>query len=177
MATSTTIPLSEYLQTTYRPDRDWIGGELRERTMGATPHASLQAYLSFLFLAHEEEWDLYAFPEQRVQTSADRYRVADLCAASRRAKVEPILREAPALCVEILSRDDTLAEIRERAADYHRMGVATVWVIDPLRRKAFCSTDEEMEEVRDSLTVAGFAVLVPVADIFDRLDRVLGRES
>ncbi len=34
MATAVHIPLSEYLQTTYRPDRDYIDGELKERNPG-----------------------------------------------------------------------------------------------------------------------------------------------
>jgi hypothetical protein len=31
---STTVPLSEYLNTSYRPDRDYLDGELMERNVG-----------------------------------------------------------------------------------------------------------------------------------------------
>ena len=34
MATSTLVPLSEYLRTSYRPDRDWIDGVVKERNVG-----------------------------------------------------------------------------------------------------------------------------------------------
>jgi hypothetical protein len=34
MATSVHIPLGEYLKTTYRPDRDYVDGELQERNLG-----------------------------------------------------------------------------------------------------------------------------------------------
>ena len=47
MATSTPpfVPLEEYLRTSYRPDRDWIDGETKERNMGEQPHASVQGLL------------------------------------------------------------------------------------------------------------------------------------
>jgi hypothetical protein len=35
------VPLSEYLSTTYRPDCDFLEGELKERNMGEQPHARL----------------------------------------------------------------------------------------------------------------------------------------
>lgn len=49
MATSTLIPVSEYLNTVYRPDCDYIDGELRERNVGERPHAQLQIILGRSF--------------------------------------------------------------------------------------------------------------------------------
>jgi hypothetical protein len=34
MAATTQIPLSEYLATSYRPDREYVDGEIRERNVG-----------------------------------------------------------------------------------------------------------------------------------------------
>jgi Uma2 family endonuclease len=34
MATTMRIPLSEYLETSYRPDREYVDGEIRERNVG-----------------------------------------------------------------------------------------------------------------------------------------------
>jgi hypothetical protein len=39
MAASTQFALSEYLQTTYHPDREYVDGELQERNAGKTDHA------------------------------------------------------------------------------------------------------------------------------------------
>jgi hypothetical protein len=33
MATNTVIPVSEYLSTTYRPDCDYVDGEVQERNL------------------------------------------------------------------------------------------------------------------------------------------------
>jgi hypothetical protein len=43
MATTTQIALSEYLQTSYRPDLEFVDGELQERSVGKTDHARVQA--------------------------------------------------------------------------------------------------------------------------------------
>ena len=46
MATATTlVPLESYLATNYRPDCDWIDGELKARNMGEKPHSRIQQYL------------------------------------------------------------------------------------------------------------------------------------
>ena len=49
MAT-TTIPLSEYLATTYRPDCDYVDGEIQERNFGELDHGSVQLFLGAFLL-------------------------------------------------------------------------------------------------------------------------------
>lgn len=65
MASSTLIPVSEYLSTTYRPDRDFLEGELKERSTGEQPHANVQGLLCFIFQRNREQWKV-PLPEQRV---------------------------------------------------------------------------------------------------------------
>jgi Uma2 family endonuclease len=171
MATSTLVPLSEYLQTSYRPDRDWIAGELRERNMGEQPHAALQAFLVYIFRRNAELWGVRVLPEQRVQTSTEHYRIADLCVVRRGIGEEPIVRTPPLLCVEILSRDDRMSEIQERVDDYLLMGVRAVWVIDPRRRRAYISTREGgLLPEPEVLKVSETAISVPVPEVFAELD-------
>ena len=171
MTTTTIIPLGEYLETTYRPDRDWIEGELKERNMGEQPHAAVQAFLSYIFRGNAERWKVRAFPEQRVQTSHNHYRIADLCVVRRGIGKEPIVRTPPLLCVEVLSRDDRMSEIQERVDDYLQMGTAVVWVIDPRRRKAFYSLAEgSLQPSGELLVVDGTEIKVPVQAIFDELE-------
>jgi len=45
MATSTHISLIEYMKTSYRPDREYIDGELFERNVGNWEHARLYRLL------------------------------------------------------------------------------------------------------------------------------------
>ena len=171
METLALVPLSEYLDTTYRPDRDWIAGALKERNMGEQPHAAVQGFLGYLFRLNAVQWGIRAFPEQRVQTSRDHYRIADLCVVRRGVGEESIVRTPPLLCVEILSRDDSMTEIQERIDDYLLMGVRVVWVIDPRRRKAFFAREEGTTlPAKEMLVVDGTEIVVRVQDIFDELD-------
>jgi hypothetical protein len=49
MATSTLISLAEYLSTSYRPDCDFVDGEVRERNVGESEHSILQAAITAWF--------------------------------------------------------------------------------------------------------------------------------
>jgi len=42
MSTATAVSLSEYLNTSYRPDCDYLDGELLERNGGERDHSRLQ---------------------------------------------------------------------------------------------------------------------------------------
>jgi hypothetical protein len=46
MASVTQIPAAEYLKTSYRPDREYIDGEVRERNVGKWEHARVQLLLA-----------------------------------------------------------------------------------------------------------------------------------
>ena len=61
-------------------------------------------------------WRVRGMTEQRVQVKPGRFRVPDLCVVLDRHRVEQVVRRPPALCVEILSKDDSMSEMQERAA-------------------------------------------------------------
>lgn len=170
---TTLVPLAEYLNTTYRPDCDWVDGEVRERNMGEQPHASVQGYFTTLFTIHGAEWGLRVFPEQRVQTSERHYRIADVCVVRRETKLEPIVRTPPVLCIEILSRDDRMSEMQERVDDYFGMGVGSVWVVDPRRRRAFTAERSGgLQAVTELLRVEGTAIEARMEDVFAELNEM-----
>ena len=43
------VSVEEYLASSYRPDCDYIDGEVQERKLGEKEHAAIQAALIFLF--------------------------------------------------------------------------------------------------------------------------------
>ena len=47
---------------------------------------------------------------------------------------DAFLEGAPDLAVEVLSPSNTIAEMREKIADYLGAGCQIVWIVDPLRR-------------------------------------------
>ena len=80
---------------------------------------------------------------------------------------DPIVRQPPFLCVEILSGVDTTARMDEKLSDYFQMGVRYVWVLDPLARRAYSYTPGEMHEVLDGvLRTTNPDIAVPLADAF-----------
>jgi hypothetical protein len=55
MATVIHIPLHEYLSTSYRPDCEYVDGEVRGRNVGKYEHARVQALLARWFGNHEQD--------------------------------------------------------------------------------------------------------------------------
>jgi Uma2 family endonuclease len=166
MATATLVPLNEYLATGYRPDCEYIDGELRERKMGETDHSRLQALLIGFLLMREKQWGIIVLPEQRVQVTATRYRVPDIVVVRGPLPSSPILREPPFLCIEILSRDDSMYDMQERIDDYLNMGIPHVWVVNPRSRRAFLYTPDCMREAKDGiLRTADPEIELPMAEL------------
>jgi Uma2 family endonuclease len=172
------ISVEEYLSTTYRPDYDYIDGQVLERNMGETPHSGLQGFFGWYFRNHLDEWRIDAFPEQRVQVSETNYRIADLCLVSLDAPFERIIRTPPILCIEILSSDDTVKSIQPRVDDYAQMGVPCSWVIDPWRHIAYAAgSNAILHPVSDRLTVRNTQISIEVQAIFAELNRLEKRAT
>jgi Uma2 family endonuclease len=172
------IPVEEYLRTVYRPDCDYVDGEVLERNMGETPHARLQGFFTFFFRTHEDEWQIDVLPELRVQVGPRRFRIPDVMLAALPNLDERIVRTPPLLCIEILSSEDRMRKVQERLDDYARMGVRSMWVIDPWRGTAFAAgADGILHEVKDRLTVEGTRIGIEVAEIFAELERLERRAA
>jgi Uma2 family endonuclease len=179
MATSTNgiiVPLEVYLKTSYRPDCDWIDGEVRERNIGEGPHAAVQKFFINYLSAREEEWHLTVLPEQRVQTSAKNCRVPDVCAIRDDVPFEDVLSIPPVLCIEVMSFGDRMSEVLERVEDYLAMGVLAVWIVDPSRRRGFVADASGVQQAIERLTVAGLPIEVELGAVFDYLDKLKARK-
>lgn len=168
MASEPLIPISEYRKTTYRPDREYLDGEVVERNVGKWQHARVQWLLASWFDRHEEDWNVIGSTEQRVQVSPGRIRIPDLVVLRPGGQPE-VLVAPPLLVIEILSPDDTYADLQEPCSDYQRMGVETSWIIDPATRSGrMCSGLQWLESNR--LAVVDTPIHVELATLFARLD-------
>ena len=151
----------------YRPDREYVDGEIRERNVGKWEHARVQWLLAAWFFQHEKQWGITGSTEQRVRVSENRIRVPDLVVLTAGPQPD-VLTNPPLLVIEILSPDDTYSDTQERAQDYRAMGVGTVWIVDPKTRSGrMCSGAEWVEAGR--LEVKGTALFVELGEIFGRL--------
>lgn len=171
MATTHLIPVSEYLNTAYRPDMDYVEGELEGRNLGELDHSDLQYFFANFFNSRSSEWSLKAKTELRVQVRAERFRVPDLCILSATAPREQIVRTPPVLCIEILSPADTVQRMRERVRDFLDMGVREVWLVDPASRTVLLCVGSTMTEQKEgALTLEGTPISIPIVEIFRILD-------
>src|SRR5260370_32679677 len=100
MAASTRLSLFEYLKTSYRPDREYVDGELLERNVGKWEHARLQALLAAWFQSQEKYWSVKVATEQRVQVAPSRVRIPGVMLVPRGPQPQAIV-ETPVLVVVI----------------------------------------------------------------------------
>jgi len=172
MSSVTGVSVEEYLSTAYRPDCDYVDGEVRERNVGEYPHSNLQTGLVIWFGVRQREWDIRVLTEQRVRVSSHQFRVPDLIVLRRDQPIEPVFTQPPLICIEILSKDDSLRSIWERVDEYLKFGVPNVWILDPVLRKAYvCRQNGFLEPEGGILQAAGSAIRLPLAEIFAALDQ------
>ena len=167
MSTATLVSVDEYLTTAYRPDCDFVDGEVIERNVGRKDHSKLQRNILMWFCAREQELRLTAFPEQRIQVTLRRYRIPDICVVALPEPDEQILTQPPYICVEVLSPDDSFPKLQGRLDDYLAMGVPNIWVLDPASRRGWSIAREGHFEALDgTLRTSDGRVNMPVADLF-----------
>ncbi len=171
MATPGLIPVSEYLRTTYRPDCDYVDGQVKERRLGEKPHSATQSFFVTTFSNHRQDWGVRGFTEQRVQVSSSNYRIPDVCVLLLGEPPDPIVRTAPLICIEVLSPGDSLSDTQERIDDYLAMGVEHIWLLDPVRRHAWFATANGLHKPANAeFAVPGTPIRIPLADIYQELD-------
>jgi Uma2 family endonuclease len=166
MATGTLLSVEEYLATTWRPDRDYLEGELVERNMGELSHGRLQTLIGAWLLRDEARWRIKAVTEVRLQINSRRFRIPDVMVLSSEAPQEEIVRTPPLLCIEILSRGDTLDFVWDRIEDYFSIGLPVCWVIDPIRRRAWMATPGQLAKATDGILRAD-EIEMPLADVLE----------
>jgi Uma2 family endonuclease len=173
MATPVLIPVSEYLNTTYDPDCDYIDGEVIERNVGEKQHGLLQGLLFSIFLNNLDDWQLLPVTEQRVQVSPTKFRIPDLCLVRRQNSADPIVRVAPVVCIEILSRNQTLNDMSNRVSDYIALGVENIWILDPVQHEAWTATREGFVPAQSGvLTIPASPARIDLNEVFNRLDQL-----
>ena len=171
MASRTLVSVEEYLRTSYRPDCDYVEGEVLERNVGELDHSDSQGRIYAYFLNRSKHLRVYPLVEQRVQVSATRFRIPDVSIVLGPRPAGQILMSPPFIAIEILSKDDRMGQMQERIDDYLKFGIRYVWVIDPGTRRAWIYTQEGSHEAKDGiLRTDGPALELPLPEIFHALE-------
>jgi Uma2 family endonuclease len=162
----------EYLAMSWSPDREYVEGRIEERNLGEKDHSILQRFLTVLFAINRTAWGVEVFPELRTQIGVTNFRVPDVLVVRAGESFERYLKHPPLIAIEILSPEDTLRAMQEKAAQYRGFGIENIWIIDPEPRIAYRYTSAGLEEVQTGeLTVAETPIRVVLGEMFAELDR------
>jgi Uma2 family endonuclease len=166
MATGSLVSVQEYLTSVFRPDCDYVDGVIEERNLGERDHAKLQAAIAAYLYARRKEWGIHVYTEMRVQVSATRFRIPDVCVVAGLEPDEQVFRTPPFICIEVLSPDDRLSRVQQRIDDYIAFGVPYIWLLNPENHKAYHCTRQGMLEARELRTEEP-EIVVPVEALFE----------
>jgi Uma2 family endonuclease len=170
MATATSqLSVQDYLKTTCDPDCEFVEGVLEERPVGELDHASWQKALVRWFSGTESQWGTRVYPELRVQITPDRFRVPDVTILSREAPREQIITHAPLAVFEILSPEDSMMRMLDKLADYERMGIQAIWVVEPKKPSYFRFSEGKLIPAT-LFELPGSSFQVPMAEIEKLID-------
>jgi Uma2 family endonuclease len=165
------LSIEEYLRTSYKPDVDYVDGEIEERNVGKYEHARLQWLIGGFFLPKEKIWNIQGVTEQRIRVSLTRIRVCDLVLLTADAPREEVTQTPPLLCIEIMSPEDRLHRAKLVLADYLAMGVKNIWLIDPIRRAAYTFDATDLHEADPThLTIPNTPIHLDLTEAFAALD-------
>jgi Uma2 family endonuclease len=162
----------EYLSTSWSPDREYVDGRIEERNLGEKEHSIIQRYLTVLFAIRRAEWGVEVYPELRTQIASRNFRVPDVLVVRAGESFERYLKHPPLVAIEILSPEDTLRAMQEKAAQYRTFGIENIWIVDPEPRLVYTYTSAGLEEVQTGeLIVPETPIRVVLSELFAELDR------
>jgi Uma2 family endonuclease len=170
MATSSAVPVEEYLRTSYDPDMEFLDGRLVERHVGEYFHSRLQTLIVMALGLREQERRFRVFTAQRVQVGdRPRYRIPDICVKALPHQITPILRQ-PDLAIEVVSPDDEAAEMLTKIGDYLAAGIPHIWVVDPYKRTLVEADQNGIRRPEQQLLATPLVGEIDFAALFQQLD-------
>jgi Uma2 family endonuclease len=170
MATSSAVPVEEYLRTTYHPDMEYLEGQLVERHVGEYFHSWLQTLIVATLAPRAQEYRFRVFTEQRVKVSdRPRYRIPDICVKALPHQITPILLR-PDLAIEVVSPDDEAAEMLAKIGDYLAAGIPHIWVVDPYQRTLVEADQSGIRQPEIQVLSTPLVGEIDFASLFEQLD-------
>ena len=119
---------------------------------------------SVALLIRQAPTDLFPRPSLRIRVAAKRYRVVDLAIFDRRP-IQEMPELSPLIAIEVLSPEDSYAELMRKFADYAALGIPHIWLVDPIARRLSIYHDEGLEAVRQ-FEVSVHGVVIRPSDVF-----------
>jgi Uma2 family endonuclease len=166
MSTKAAVSIEEYLRTSFEDlDREYVDGEIVERSLPDELHSKTQWRLSGLIWDLSKTRPFHGRPELRSRVRATRVRIPNFAIFAGAEPNETVPTKPPMVAIEILSPDDRHLEIMQKFEEYQEWGVRHVWLIDPRRRKLQVYDSGTLSEV-SALEIPEYDVRFTPTDIF-----------
>jgi Uma2 family endonuclease len=166
MSVGTLISMEEYLRTSFRPDCDFVEGEVLERNVGKRRHAYAQARIAAWFVHRQQMPRLQPLTGLRMRVAPNRVRILDVAVSELPLPDEEVFTSPPYLCIEVMSPDDTIAAMQDSLDEYLHFGVPHIWVIDPWKHRGWRITANGWATATDGvMRTADGRIEMPLADV------------
>ena len=162
MDATTLVSVEEYLSSVYEPECDYVDGKIEDRNVGEKDHSKLQFKIQILL---SRVPGISIFPEVRIRVAPTRFRVPDV-AVYLTEPAEQVFTTPPYLVIEILSPEDRWSRLTRKLEDYFAMGCPNIWILDPVRSKAYRFDGEAVCEVHEALRTTDSRVTVQLLNIW-----------
>jgi Uma2 family endonuclease len=168
MSAGTLIAVDEYLRTSYHPDREYRDGIVLERNVGDNAHALLQGQLTQYLRNRRKQWRIEIYTELRIQARPFWYPIPDVCVYRLPAPQERFPSTMPLLWIEILSADDKIIDVWEKARSVVDCGSPYVWIINPNSLESELRTSEGVIQIQDkTLRLPDSDILIPLVEVVE----------
>src|SRR5436190_20487957 len=142
MGTKTLFSPEEYLATPFEWEPEYVHGELRERPMPDTVHGQIESALAHQLMQLRGKHSVRIGTNIRCRLSEDVFRLPDVCVLLAEP-FETVPTLPPVMVAEILSRDDSMVDVEEKALEYAAWGVRHIWLVNPwLKRLHVWANDQ-----------------------------------
>ena len=167
MSVGTLISVEEYLNTSYSPDKEYRDGVLVERNVGDKAHSWLQLALGAYFYRRRKQWNIFIYTELRVKVREKWYPLPDVCVYQPDFEGRYPSRP-PLLWIEILSHDDRMVDVWNKAKELIENGVPHVWIINPNTLESELRTAAGVTQITDGiLRLPDSPIVVPLLEVVE----------
>jgi Uma2 family endonuclease len=170
VATVTQLSPAEYVRTSFSDlDKEYVHGEIVERSMPDDVHSALQFELGNIFAeVRKQGHQIWVRPELRLQLQNDLFRIPDICVFTEKpARLVPDV--PPLIAIEIVSKDDRHTELLEKLEEYRRFGIPNVWVVDPWLRRLSIWDEAGLRTVTE-LTSERLGVRIHIEELLSSIE-------